>query len=157
MEWRVDGDIALLVAIADGTVSIYFATGSGVIGAGQHESARRAAEAFLNTAEGHRHLLVAATQFPLPRGGRARFHHPTFEGELTAEAEERDLAARRHALAALFYAAQDVITAIRELSPGGPPTEAAGPPQRAVITLVVSEPPDYQERVVAEDPDPGTN
>ncbi|MFN2564934.1 MAG: hypothetical protein ABR499_07995 [Gemmatimonadaceae bacterium] len=156
MEWGVDDDVVMLVAIADGTVSLYLSSGGGVIGAGQHESVRRVANAFLDTAEAHRRLFAPAAGLPLPGRDRARFHLRTFEQELTAEADEQALAAGSHPLASLFHAAQDVIAAIRGLSPGDRPVYARIAPQGGPMTLVVAEPPGYEERAVAVDPDAET-
>jgi len=117
MEWNLDGTVVTLVAIADGTVSLYFSSGGGIIGAGVHEGPRKAAEAFLSSAAKHRSLFVSTTAAPLPGEGMTRFHSRTPGGDFASEARTQDLAEGRHALSPLFYAAQDVITAVRTASP----------------------------------------
>lgn len=50
METGYPDAIVTLVAIADGTVSIYFSNGGGIIGLGQHAGPARAAKSFLGVA-----------------------------------------------------------------------------------------------------------
>lgn len=53
-----------LVVLADGTTSLYFSTGAGVIGAGQHEQVRKASMHFL---AGANHYLSEGRHFsPAP-------------------------------------------------------------------------------------------
>lgn len=116
METGYEQAVATLVVYVDGAVSLYFSSGGGVIGAGGHETVRRAAAALLDAAEKLRPMLGPAetSDFPLPAIGRVRFYVRTFDGTLTAEAAERELGERRHLLSPLFYAAHGVITAVRE-------------------------------------------
>lgn len=122
MEWNLDGNVVTVVAVADGTVSLYFSNGGGVIGAGAHDGPRRAAERFIQLAAANRALLSATQSAPLPAAGRTRFHLRTRSGALAADASTNELGEGRHALSPLFYAAQDVITAIRT----APPSPDAG-------------------------------
>jgi hypothetical protein len=57
--------------------------------------------------------LVDAVDYPLPQPGRTRFYVLTPNGVLTTDAPERDFGENRHVLSPLFYAAQELITAIR--------------------------------------------
>ena len=113
--------VVTLVVFADGTTSLYFANGGGIIGGGAHASVRAAASRLLATAERHRGMLAPAQAAPLPAVGRVGFTLRTFAGNLGAEASEADLTGRRHPLSTLYAAAHEVITALREA------TEAAGP------------------------------
>jgi len=105
--------VVTLVSLADGTTSLCFGTGGGVIGAEKHSTVREATAAFIASAEFHRGRLVPADSFPLPDVDRVRFYVLTFTGTLTAEAGERELGKGTHKLSALFYAGHDVITQIR--------------------------------------------
>lgn len=71
-DWDVNGGVATLVTFDDGTTSIYLSTGGGIIGAGKHETVRRAAAAFRNEAARVRGNFTAATTFPLPDDDRSR-------------------------------------------------------------------------------------
>ena len=58
METGYPEAVATLVAFADGTTSLYFSSGGGTIGAGDHIAVRTVAESFLRAAD--EHLLGAA-------------------------------------------------------------------------------------------------
>jgi hypothetical protein len=113
MEMPVGDATATIVAVADGTVSLYTSTGGGTVGAGEHLSARRAGQRFLKVAAESAPWMTPTTDFPLPSEGNVRFHVRTPEGDVTAEVAEDDLRARRDLLAPLYVAGQDVITEIR--------------------------------------------
>jgi hypothetical protein len=122
--WQSKAVVSLAV-FAEGTTSLYFSTGGGVLGAGKRENVRIASRAFLASAEAHLVRLSAATETLLPANGVVRFYAHTFEGLLTAEADEQQLGLGRHPLSALFHAGQAVITAIR-LSTGEAALSHAG-------------------------------
>ncbi|HEY0444378.1 MAG TPA: hypothetical protein VGC90_09160, partial [Candidatus Limnocylindrales bacterium] len=116
MEMALRGGTASLVAVADGTVSLYISTGGGTLGAGERPAVRAAAKRFLRAASDAASSMTAATEFPLPEAGHVRFHVRTPEGDVTAGAPEDAVRARRHPLSPLYMAGQDVITEIRVAS-----------------------------------------
>lgn len=119
MELGYATGIATLMSLADGTTSLYFSNGGGVIGAGEHAPVREAAEAFLDAAEAHldRFQPVETTPAPpTPRIGRVRLYARTFDGTLGVEATDEELSRGLHPLSALFHAGHAVIAAIREQS-----------------------------------------
>ncbi len=105
--------VATLVTLADGTVSLYFSNGGGIIGVGQHEGPRKACEEFLSFAPEFLAQTTPTTEFPLPIKGHTRFYFLTFDGIFTAEAKEDDLENNRLPLSPLFYKAHEVITQAR--------------------------------------------
>lgn len=115
MELGYPTGIATLLSFAEGTTSLYFSNGGGVVGAGEHEPVRQMAEEFLDVLEAHLDELSPAEETPTPRIGRVRFYARTYEGTLGAEATEDQLA-RDHPLSPVFRAGHAVITAIRESS-----------------------------------------
>jgi hypothetical protein len=117
METAYPGAVASLVAFVEGSTSLYFSSGGGIIGAGEHESVRAALGPFFRAAEDHRHQFTVTHATPLPEPGRVRFYLRTFEGTLTAEADEEDLGEMRHPLSPLFHAGHAVIAAVREATP----------------------------------------
>jgi hypothetical protein len=121
MEMPVGDATATIVAVADGTVSLYTSTGGGTIGAGEHLSARRAGHRFLQAAADSAPWMTPTTDFPLPSDGHIGFHVRTPQGDVTGEASEEALRGRRHRLAPLYLAGQDLITEIRTVAerPGG--------------------------------------
>jgi hypothetical protein len=113
MEMPVGDATATIVAVADGTVSLYTSTGGGTTGAGEHLSARHAGQRFLQAAADSARWMTPTRDFPLPSRGSVRFHVRTPNGDVTGEAAEDALRARRDRLAPLYLAGQDLITEIR--------------------------------------------
>ncbi len=116
METGFPEGVATLVSLIDGTVSLYFSGGGGVIGAGEHGNVRTAATTFLRAAERYRQSLVRTTEYPMPGAGRVRFYVLTYEGILADDVEENTLGDGVHALSPLFYAGHEVLSEIRKLS-----------------------------------------
>jgi hypothetical protein len=100
-----------VAGLGDGTVSLYFSNGGGIIGAGQHEGPRKACEALLAFAPEFIFSAKPTRAFPLP--GHTRFYFVSFDGVLTVEAKEEDLGNNRLPLSPLFHKAHEVITAAR--------------------------------------------
>ena len=115
METGYPSAVASLVAFADGTVSLYFSTGGGVIGAGEQTSVRATMEPFFALAEARWKGLAGGASTPLPGIGRVQFILRTFEGTRSAEAAEHALVEGHHELSPLFHAGHAMIAAIREL------------------------------------------
>jgi hypothetical protein len=117
METGYPEAVATLVAVSDGSVSLYFSNGGGIIGAGEHDAVRRVAQAFLSSAEAFVPQASITKSFPLPSRGNVRFYFVTAKGTYTIEAVEDDLGNRRHPFSPLFHQAHDLIAAIREHAP----------------------------------------
>jgi hypothetical protein len=113
METGFPEGTATLVSMSDGSASLYFSGGGGVIGGSGHESVRRVAAAFVRLAGTQQAGMIATKAFPLPRTGRTVFYVLTDSGVFSADADENDLGEQRHTLSPLFYAGQEVITQLR--------------------------------------------
>ena len=109
---------ASLVCVADGSTSLYFSNGGGVIGAGEHDAVRDAALQFIAAAARYATYLSAAADHPLPSLDRVRFYARSGDRLLTAEDSVAALSGGKHALSPLFIAGHGVITAIRETGAG---------------------------------------
>ena len=70
MEMGMERAVASIVAIADGTVSMYLSTGGGLIGAGEHEAVRAEAKRFRSVVADSRSLLFARHGLPASRAWR---------------------------------------------------------------------------------------
>jgi hypothetical protein len=108
METTYERGAATLVALADGTASLYFSTGGGVIGGNTPASKRCVAVAAGLVAQ-----LAPVSDDAFPPPGGTRFHLLTPEGRVGGGADEQTLAGGGHPLSPLFYAAQEVITQLR--------------------------------------------
>ena len=115
MEQSHTHGVSTLVAFADGTTSLYFSSGGGIIGAGEHPRVREASTEWLAIAVEHLALFELTTDTTAPSPGRVVLYARTFPGLRRLEASEAELAGRRHPAAPLFRAGHAVITAIREL------------------------------------------
>lgn len=113
METGYPEAVATLVVIADGTVSMYFSNGGGIIGAGQHEEVRRAGLDLLAAAPAFLAFMEPTREYPLPVKGRVRFYLLAKDGAFTAEAGEKVLGGGRVPLSPLFFKAHEVITQVR--------------------------------------------
>jgi hypothetical protein len=113
MESRYDRAVATLVGIADGTTSLYFSNGGGVIGAGSRRDVAEATHRWLELCGGLLEHFWAVDDPPLPPEDVTQFVAVTSGGRLSALASKDDLGQRRHPLAPLYYAGHQVITQIR--------------------------------------------
>jgi len=113
METGIPENTVTLVALADGTTSLYFSSGEGVIGGAGHETVRKAALRMSRIADSVAPSCSPATEFPFPVQGHTSFYILTKNGKVTASAPEKDLGELNHPMSLLFYAGQDVITQLR--------------------------------------------
>lgn len=119
METRMQGGHYTLVALADGSTSLYYSTGGGVIGASAWPAVKDASRRFLDQGNRARDFGAAATSLEPPPPGRTRFFFLTFEGVQVGTAPDAALTKKNHQFAALFQAGHDVIAAIRKATPPG--------------------------------------
>ena len=113
MDTRYPEAVMTLVGLADGTTSLYFSNGGGMIGGGQHPRVAAATQRLVAVGARSLDLLSAASDFPLPPLGVTQLIAVTPTGNASAAGSEKDLGAGEHELSELFYAAQDVITELR--------------------------------------------
>jgi hypothetical protein len=114
MDWGLAGGVATVVAIADGTVSIYLSSGGGSIGGGQgHPSIRQAGRDFLNLAKQSFPRMHSATEYPLPEVAGVFFYVCTKVGVFSTQTSEKELNLTQHPLRNLGDAAQRIISEYR--------------------------------------------
>lgn len=116
METDYDGMTASLFALLDGTTSLYFSNGGGVIGGHAHEEVRQANAAFIQAGNKFKNDLQPCNSYPIPETNCTVFYVLTDAGILTAGAPENDFGNGAHLLSPLFYAGHDVITQLRLIS-----------------------------------------
>jgi hypothetical protein len=118
METGYPEAVATLVGVVDGTSSLYFSNGGGIIGAGTHTAVAEANTRWLERGLTFLPELPAIAEPSLPGEGITQFVAVTLEGLRGASAPEDELGNGRHPLSPLFYAAQDVITQVRLTADG---------------------------------------
>jgi hypothetical protein len=106
---------ATVVALADGTTSLYTSTGGGIIGAGEHATVAAATRALLGVVEAHLDQLPTDAQYDLPPADWVVLRALTYGGQRAVLAEEDELGYDRHPLSPIFHAVHKVITALRLL------------------------------------------
>jgi hypothetical protein len=80
MEMGMDGGIASLVVIADGTTSLYYSTGGGIIGAGLDQRVKAPSRAFLAALERHVDELGQDPTGEMPAAGSIHLRALTVAG-----------------------------------------------------------------------------
>ena len=125
MEMGYTEDVATLVVTVDGTLSLYFSSGGGVVGWGAYDGPRRAACELLETAADFQEFCSLTNKYPLPLKGSTRFYLITAGGVLTAEAKQDDLGNDKHRLSPLFRKAHELIGEIRAVDQKRQAEEAA--------------------------------
>lgn len=113
MDMGYPNGAATLVALGDGTTSLYLSSGGGIIGAGAHDQVATAAQRFLAAVDDHLDLLTADVDSGVPAAGRVIIRALTDQGWSGAEAPEDDLGRGPHPLSAMFHTGHGVLTELR--------------------------------------------
>jgi hypothetical protein len=115
METGYPEAVATLVALADGTVSLYFSGGGGIIGLGPHPGPKQAAQSLLSLSQQFSKQAQKTTIYPLPKPTYTRFYLLTRTGVVTVEAKEEDLGYGRHPFSPLFLKGHELMTEVRKV------------------------------------------
>jgi hypothetical protein len=110
-----DGDCATIVAVADGSASVYTTAGFGIIGAGSHPGPRRAADAFLDAVQAATKSLqpvAAANEVDYPSPGSLAIVALTHAGIRRLTVPDTEVDAQTDVAEAL-RAGNDLMTEIR--------------------------------------------
>jgi hypothetical protein len=107
---------ATLVSLADGTTSLYYSTGGGMLGSGDYTPVAEASKALVTQAENHLQLMLSTDTVPLPESGQVRFILLTYSGIFTTEAPEKTLAVGNHSLSQLYILGRETLTQLRLLT-----------------------------------------
>jgi len=99
---------AALLAVMDGSASLYVSNGGGIIGAGQYPAPNAAARKLVAKAAEFRSACTLTHEFPFPEKGHTRIYIITLNGVLTSDAKEDELEAGRHRMSPLFRAAREL-------------------------------------------------
>lgn len=117
-DWGDAQGTTTIIAVADGSASVYPSSGAASIGGGQsHESIRNAALKAVELAAGAQAQMHATTQFPLARRGQVTFYEVTDSGVFTATASQEDLNGNRSPFSQLAAATQNIVAEYRRLAP----------------------------------------
>ena len=121
MERGYPKGVATVIALADGTASMYLSTGASVVGGKAYPPAHAAALKLCGQAADSLAETISAHEFPSPAKGRVRFYVLTTDGVRVAEgdilAHAKDGA--RDALAPLGAAGDAVLDGLKEATSKG--------------------------------------
>lgn len=119
MDWQVSaGQLATLVSFEDGTTSIYFSSGGGVIGTGAVPTVKPVAAKFRTAFTGLEPHFRVVNAWPPPAPGNCVFYYIDRDAtRATRPVSEGELRIGSHALSGLAADAQSLITAIRTAQP----------------------------------------
>jgi hypothetical protein len=109
--------IATLVSFADGTTSLYYSTGGGVLGSSDYTPVAQASKTLVVEAEKHlKRMSKNKDDIKLPEVGQVSFTLLTYSGAYSAQAYEEQLASGSHPLSPLFTQARQTLTQLRVLA-----------------------------------------
>lgn len=110
--------VVSLVALLDGSVSIYLSDGNGVLGCGLHPDVRLAAAKMLNIAAQTVDAGEPVASYPMPGDGHVRFYLLTDGGVVMIDGDRQQLNDGEFELAELYYAGHSVIDIVELLGAG---------------------------------------
>ncbi len=115
MDWGVPNGTATVMALSDGSASIYLSGGGGYLGGQNQESVKDAALHAVELAREYPSQMQRTMDYILPVTGEVIFYLLTDSGVLTASEKEVELRNPAHPLAKLGNAMQNVVTQYRIL------------------------------------------
>jgi len=113
MEMRIGSADVSLVAVAEGSTSLYFSSGGGILGGGEHESVRAANRKLLGVIEKLFPAFVARDVPVAALDGAVSFAIFTYEGLRVARDTEERVRQKKSPLWPAYYVGQEIITALR--------------------------------------------
>ena len=107
---------ATLVVLADGTTSLNYSTGGGLLGRGDYAPLAQASKALVTAAQPLVEQMEPSRDFSLPAAGQVRFILLTYSGVYTTSASEKSLASGKHPLALIFQRVQETLGQLHQLA-----------------------------------------
>lgn len=104
-----------LALVADGTTSLYFSNGGGIIGAGEHADVRKASSSVLAEAQDVFLEAREVSSYRYPETGEVIFYFVSFDGVRSYAAQGERLTGGKDEFSDLYAAAQGVITELRRV------------------------------------------
>lgn len=111
---------ATLVALRDGTTSLYLGNGGATIGAGAAGAVADRTRQLLTAVEGALTHFAPIWEFPVPEPGQVRMVALTYGGAMGADASQAELADDRHPLASAFALSGVVLAEMERLETAMP-------------------------------------
>ena len=116
VELGYEEGFATLVSLADGTTSLHYSTGGGLLGRADYAPLAEASRALVIAAQKYIHQMPITTDFSLPEAGHVRFLLLAYTGIFATDASEKSLVSGDHPLATLFQRTQEILGQLRTLA-----------------------------------------
>jgi hypothetical protein len=113
VDWPLGVDVASILALRDGSASLYTTSTFGIIGGGGHAPVRAAAQDCVRVAAGFVEGSVGVTEYPLPTSTSVNFYLLTYSGVRHCAGDLAAISSGADPTRPLFGAAQDVLTQLR--------------------------------------------
>jgi hypothetical protein len=113
MDWPIGQQIVTLVALADGSASLYTTGTFGVIGGSGHDNVRAAGKTLVKRAERYYDLASPTNELSYPSPDHVRFYFRTFEGTRVIDVTLASVTDEHGQYSDLFSIAQEVIGKLR--------------------------------------------
>jgi hypothetical protein len=110
--------ITSLIALADGSVSLYVSDGNGCVGCGAHRDVRFAAADLLQVAQSGVDLATPTEDRAYPPPGSVQFYFLSFDGLRAVQVRLEELNQIDAQLSVLYFAAQRVANLIERVGAG---------------------------------------
>jgi hypothetical protein len=118
--------VILVFGMRDGTASVYWSSGGGLVGGRDNPYISSAAKALVAAAGDIVGVVPLVDQNPLPQPGRVRISILTSDGIRAGEDDEASLMAGRGVLYPLFLRGNDITTGYRTLGSCAPSAPGSG-------------------------------
>ena len=112
-DWDLGEHTASILAMRDGTASLYTTSTFGIIGGQGHDTVRKAAQECVKIAGPYYPQSTPVSNYPYPKQGKVNFFLLTYSGVRLCIGDEDGINQGRDQTRALFEAAQNVLTALR--------------------------------------------
>ncbi|MBN8740945.1 MAG: hypothetical protein J0H86_15690 [Xanthomonadaceae bacterium] len=118
MDFFVDENVATVIALSDGSASVYTTSSFGIIGGIGHAAVRKAARRFVTVAARYADAAVPISTHPYPAAGKVRFYFLTYDGLRSVETDAEPIVEGDSSpFIPLYGAGQDVLTELLRTRP----------------------------------------
>ena len=117
MDWPMGDVIVTVLSSSGGDASLYTTSTFGIIGGIGHENVKKAAAAFVGSAQHFLKLATPTKDFPYPDQHTLRFYMVTPSGVRMVSFPMKDIERRDSPAYVLYGAAQSVVTELRLIAP----------------------------------------
>lgn len=117
IDFPIDQQTATIVALGDGSASLYTASTFGIIGGGGHQSVKAAATRLITAADASFDQARPTRDYSYPAPGQVRFYLVSFSGVRVIDASLAAIESDRSTYYSnLFWLGQEVLTRLRAVT-----------------------------------------